>query len=179
MTTAGQQGTAAAQVAVWWCKPWECGKLIGDSRRQATATAVPPVGGVENSRCGGMTRLRNLIEIIVVTLCLPFYAIAWPFMRWNHRNAIRRISAQSCASCGEPLSGISSEDLRQMGFRFRLTAGASIRWDRLPQWSLTCPSCTTKLCFDREYRPTACDLSDAITRREERNREQEPNRAAH
>lgn len=110
-----------------------------------------------------MTRLGNLVEIAVVTLCLPFYAIAWPFLLWNHRSAVRRISALSCASCGEKLSGIKNESLRHVGLRVRLAARSSARWDRLPQWSLTCPSCTTQLCFDREYRPTACDLSDAIT----------------
>ncbi len=111
-----------------------------------------------------MTLLRNVIEIIIVTLCLPFYAIVFPLMRWGQRSAARRIQQCSCPSCDRMFSDIETDDLTYCGIKLRLTAGTSIQWDRLPKWLVVCKSCNTATCFDREFRFTACDMSDAITR---------------
>ena len=113
-----------------------------------------------------MTVLRNVIEIIIATLCLPFYAVMFPLLRWGHRSAARRIQKLVCPSCDQPFTDITTDDLVPCGVRLRLTSNTRVQWDRLPKWRVVCPSCDTATSFDREFRPTACDMSDAITRRQ-------------
>ena len=106
----------------------------------------------------------RVIEVVVVVLCTPFYLIVWPFVALGHRKAHARISAQPCASCGKLLSSIGFRDITYGSVKLALSRGANVKWDRLPNWTVICPHCSTKLCFDRHYRPTACDLSDAFSR---------------
>ena len=110
-----------------------------------------------------MTVLRNVIEIIIVTFCLPFYAVVFPLTRWGQRSAARRIEPITCPACGELFADIT-HDLAFCGVRLRLTAGTRVQWDRLPKWRVTCKSCGSVTCFDNGSRVTACDMSDAITR---------------
>gem|GEM_PF-6124277 len=116
-----------------------------------------------------MTVIRNVIEIIVVTLCLPLYALVFPLMRWGQRSAAQRIQQSQCPSCGRDFSNIVTDDLTYCGVRLRLTFGTSVQWDRLPKWRVTCKSCSTVTCFDRDFRVTACDMSAAVTRRQMEN----------
>ena len=107
----------------------------------------------------------RVVEVIVVVLCTPFYLAVWPFMAIGHRKAHARIASQLCTSCGGALSSIAFGDIKYGGVKLALSRNANVKWDRLPQWSLNCPICNAELCFDREYRPTACDLSDALSRK--------------
>ena len=111
-----------------------------------------------------MTVFRNVIEIIIVTLCLPFYAVVFPLMRWGQRSAARRIQQLPCPSCSEQFSDVTTDDLLPCGVRLRLTSNTRVQWDRLPKGRVVCKSCDTATCFDREFRVTACDMTDAITR---------------
>ena len=107
----------------------------------------------------------RVIDVIVVVLCTPFYLVVWPFMALGHRKVHARISAQSCESCGQSLNSINSRDITYGGVKLALSRGANVKWDRLPSWTLTCPNCSVELCFDQRYRPTTCDLSDALSRK--------------
>ena len=111
-----------------------------------------------------MSVLRSVIEMIIVTLCFPFYAVVFPLMRWGKGSATRRIQQIACRSCDELFSDITSEDLALCVVRLRLTGEARVQWERLPKWRVRCKSCGSVTCFDRGIRVTACDMSDAITR---------------
>jgi len=89
-------------------------------------------------------------------------------MTWGDRKAARQIATMACPWCDHPLESITRHDLNHCGVRLRLTAGTRVIWDRLPTRSLSCPSCSKDICFDRKLRTTACDRSDAITRRSQR-----------
>ena len=113
-----------------------------------------------------MSVLTNLILAVVLILCLPLFVFAFSnYLRWQANIAAERISPQTCPNCAKSLSGITGTDLNNGGVRLRLSPGTKVKWDRLPTWSLRCPSCSELICFDREFRPTACDLSDAIKRK--------------
>ena len=116
-----------------------------------------------------MTVIRNAIEIVIVTLCLPFYALVWPFFRWGLHSAATQVRRAQCASCGQSFGDIKSNDLQFCSVRLRLTTGANVKWDRLPKWRINCAACSTDTCFDRQLRITACDLSDALSRQQAEN----------
>ena len=112
-----------------------------------------------------MRPLSKLIDLIVVTMCLPMYAVAIPLMVWADSKAARRIAAMTCPWCHKQLDAITRHDITNCGVMLRLAPGTRVIWDRLPTRSMSCPSCSKEICFDRKLRPTACDRSDAITKR--------------
>ena len=85
-------------------------------------------------------------------------------MRWGQRSAARRIQQLDCPWCDKPFSDITTNDLVPRGVRMRLTANTRVHWDRRPKRRVVCKSYNVAMCFDGEFRPTACDMSDAITR---------------
>jgi hypothetical protein len=103
---------------------------------------------------------KRMAEAVIFTLCLPFYAVAYPFTAGAERRFARKIEGIDCPACGNPITGIDPRKLMVEGVRLRLFAGASVKWDRLPHKSLECPRCRERVCFDRRGRITACDLSD-------------------
>ena len=106
--------------------------------------------------------MARIVEIMIVMLCIPLYAVAWPFMVLGKRKAHRELAAQSCPFCNSELTGVKIGDLKEECIKLALKPDAVVFWDGVPQWSLTCPNCNTQICFDRNLQPTACDLSDAF-----------------
>ena len=112
-----------------------------------------------------MQLLKTIVEFVVVTICLPFYAIIFPIMRWGDGRAAKQIASMNCPHCESMMSSITWRDLKPCMVRLRITAGTKVVWDRMPQRAVMCPACNKQICFDRKLRYTACDMSDAITRR--------------
>jgi ribosomal protein S27E len=110
-----------------------------------------------------MSKIANALEAVVVAICLPFYAIAFPLMRLGEYKAAKRIAALTCPWCHQTLATVTRRDLQTCGIRLRLTRGAKVDWQRLPHISVRCPGCSREICFDQQFRTTACDHSDAIT----------------
>ena len=75
-----------------------------------------------------MSRLMNALDIVVVILCLPIYALMWPFTQWEVCRAVRRIIGLPCPACGARIEGFHSADLHFCGVRLRLTPGTNVEW---------------------------------------------------
>ena len=112
-----------------------------------------------------MRFLNTIVEFVVVTHCLPFYAVVFPMIRWGDGRAAKQIASMNCPHCESQLTSITARDLKTCGIRLRITAGTQVDWDRMPKRAVTCPTCSKQICLDRKMRYTACDMSDAITRR--------------
>lgn len=111
-----------------------------------------------------MRLLNSIVEVVVVTICLPFYAFAFPIMWWWNVRAAKQISLMSCPHCKSMMSKLTWRDLRTCGIRLRQPHGNHVIRERMPKLAVTCPTCNEKVCFDGQFRYTACDLSDAIAR---------------
>lgn len=111
-----------------------------------------------------MRLLSMCIEVAVVALCLPFYAITAPLFLLHERRIAERLRARRCPRCGAGFENIGRKDISRVGAMLRLAPGTRILWDRLPCYGLTCPTCGREVCFDRHLRVTACDRTDAIVR---------------
>lgn len=109
-----------------------------------------------------MARIAKVVDLVVVTLCLPFYAIIWPFLWYALVVAARRIRGQVCAHCGAAVAPLSGRDVGVAGIRIGPSGVIS---DRKPYYRIACPTCGEQLCFDIKYRPTACNFSDCLVPR--------------
>ena len=105
----------------------------------------------------------KIIEAIVVTLCLPFYIAILPFYEISVARKVRTLSKQECPMCGVRMEGLKRSDIRCLGLRLALAAGAEVDWDRLPQDEVRCPKCEATLCIDRKWKFTSCNVGDHIT----------------
>lgn len=84
------------------------------------------------------------------------------FKKRSDRAAAKRIAATVCPCCSGSLAAITQRDLEDCRVKFGLRAGTQVLWDRLPQLRVTCPNCERDICFDQNFRVTACDHSDAF-----------------
>ena len=98
--------------------------------------------------------MSRIIDAIVLVICLPFYALAWPFMHFGTRARLRKIRVQNCPHCGASLAGVQAKDLECCAVRPQMTPGAKIDWDRLPQTKVACPGCGKDIYFDGKVRVT-------------------------
>jgi hypothetical protein len=77
-----------------------------------------------------MRLLNTIIEVVDVTICLPFYAIVFPMMRWWDVRAAQQISLMNCPYCKSLMSTIKWSDLKPCGIRLRIMPGAKVIWER-------------------------------------------------
>ena len=105
-----------------------------------------------------------LLDLLVVILSLPMYAITIPVMIVVNRWAASKIAMLDCPTCERSLSSIMARDVRYVP-RELGTSAVAIDWDRKPSRVILCPYCSEQICFDRNFRPTACDGSDAIIKK--------------
>lgn len=123
------------------------------------------LGPILRRRTGSHMRLLSIIvEIVVVTICMPFYAVVLPIMHWANIRAAKQISMMNCPHCKVLMSTITWRDLEPCGVRLRITSGTKLNWDRMPRYAVVCPACNQRICFDGSFCFTDCNLSDALVR---------------
>lgn len=84
------------------------------------------------------------------------------FKKHSDRAAAKRIAATACPWCSLSLATITHKDLENHRVKYALCAGTKVLRDRLPQLRAICPNCHREICFDQNFRVTACDGSDAF-----------------
>lgn len=111
-----------------------------------------------------MSLPMRILDLVVLVLCLPFYAIAIPLIKFGDWRFLRRLLGSACPHCGARLEGLTTERVNRCGIKLALTKGANVRWDRLPYRRIRCSACQIDICYDQLCRTTACDMSDAFTK---------------
>lgn len=101
------------------------------------------------------------VDLFMVILCLPMYAVTIPVMIYVNRWAAGKIAMLDCPACQRSLNAVMPQNVRYVP-RELGTSTVPIDWERKPSRVVLCPSCSEQICFDRNFRPTACDGSDAI-----------------
>ena len=119
---------------------------------------------------GGPGLLYKVIDVVIATLCIPFYLITYPLVvlgtKYERSKAARHICGQRCPHCQCAIEPLERLKPKHYPFpRIRLSSGWRLVWDRVPCFSLDCPTCKRKIHFDRRYRYTAADWSDCVVRR--------------
>ena len=111
-----------------------------------------------------MSVLVAILEFVILVLCLPFYILAWPLMRAESVKIASSINGNTCPHCDAIIEGRCHKAIQPCGVKLTLRSGPQIDRDRLPKWSIVCPACGERVCFDRMFVVTSCDIGEHIAR---------------
>ena len=109
-------------------------------------------------------RVSKTIDTLIVFICLPFYAVAFPLLAISTRFKLNHIRKTACPSCGASLASLQRSDIVSCAAKLTLAHGARVDWDRLPMTKVACPVCRHPIFYDRKLRPTSGDYSAHIQR---------------
>ncbi len=107
-------------------------------------------------------RLYNVVDTVIVVICLPFYAVAFPIFTLSEMRKAKELAKRHCPHCGEVMTGLNRRTFECMGVRHYLTANVRVDREHMPQTKFQCPKCGQHSCIDAKWRFTSCNHADHI-----------------